>query len=108
MDVHSTILHYMDVNTENIPSSAHGPLIGNVLKEGVGSYTNDTHDKDLFVTFPWGGLFCEHGLLSRCLQYYFTSHGCKYCKHPLNNPWSLIGNVLKKGNICKYSEHEIC
>ncbi len=33
-----------------------GPLIGKVLKKGVGSYTNYRNDKDLFVTFlqKWG------------------------------------------------------
>ncbi len=57
--------------TVNILANAHGPLIGKVLKKGVGSYTNYRNDKDSFVTFPqkWGGLLCEHGLLSGCLRY---------------------------------------
>ena len=96
-DVYSTILHRMDVNTVNIPSSTHGPLTGNVLKEGVDTYTNYTHDKDLFVTFPWGGLISEHGLLSVWLKYSFELHACKYRKHPLKCPWALNWKRVKRG-----------
>ena len=38
--------------TVNIPSIAHGPLIKSGLKEGMGSYTDYTNGKDLFVTIP--------------------------------------------------------
>ena len=78
----------------NIPSIAHGPLIGKVWKEGVGFYTNYTNDRDIFVTFPqkWGWTVVWAFALERM----FTVYGDhQYCLYKNNTFYGSM--VVKRG-----------